>query len=241
MLMMCYWYCVSFAEGMFYASALLLILFSLFVLKRGIRRDSPGLRLTAFMLTYIALLKICILDIYLLRKQILCGIDQLVPFCNAGGVRLLQGSGLLVLILLSFLLFNYYRSFLYSRKPPEKTPQQAGLPFWSALSVSLVMVMILWLAAPWAGYLTVGHVPVLFMQVPWQHFAVANTIILLIGFWKVEDCRWTYDSAGKTTTQRNIGTWTSRDTLWLSLYLFLAALAFSYASSDALSVTVQRH
>jgi hypothetical protein len=235
MLMMCWFYCIPFAKGLFFASPFLLILFSLFTLKRGIRQSRSALRQTAFLLIFIAILKIFTVDLYLLRDELLCGIERFSSACNARGFKILQASGLVLLALCGVVLINLYRSFLHNRRQKEITPEQVHLHFWANAGMCLVMLLVLWLAAPWVGYLTVGHVPQLFMNVPWQHLAVLNTAVLLIGFWKLEDCSWLYDPSHKNKKKYQTRVWTPKDTLWLSVILFLITLAFSYASSDVLS------
>jgi hypothetical protein len=235
MLMMCWFYCIPFAKGLFFASSFLLIIFSLFVLKRGIRQSRSALRQTAFLLMFIAILKIFTVDIYLLKDKLLCGTPWLLSACNARGFKILQASGLVVLALLSVVLINLYRSFIHNRRQKEIMPEQVYLRFWSNCGMFLVMLLVLWLAAPWVGYLTVGHAPQIFMNVPWQHLAILNTVVLLIGFWKLEDCNWLYNPSQKNKKKYQSRVWTPKDTLWLSVILFLITLAFSYASSDVLS------
>jgi hypothetical protein len=237
MLMMCWFYCIPFAKGLFFASAFLLIIFSLFVLKRGVRQSRPLLRQLSFLLIFIAILKIFTVDIYLLRDNLLCGAGLFKSSCNAQGFKILQASGLAALLLCSLLLLNLYRSFIRERKRREITPEQNHLRLWSNLGMFLVMLLVLWLAAPWVGFLTVGHVPKLFMNVPWQHLAVLDTVVLLIGFWKLEDCLWIYDPAEKNKKKYISRVWTPKDTLGLSVILFLITLAFSYASNDVLSTS----
>jgi hypothetical protein len=240
MLMMCFFYCVSLAKGLFYASAPLLVLFSLFVLKRGIRQDRPALRETAFLIIFGALLKFFIWDVYLLRQDVLCRVETIASqWCTYDGIKLLHTVSMAMLILCSFVLFNIYRYFVRVRRPPQVTPEQIYLGFWANLSLGLVMLLIFWLIAPWIGYLTVGHVPPLFNQVPWQSMALVNIVVLLRGFWRAEDCIWTYDPRDKKT-MRTIRTWTARDTLWISAFLLLVALAFSFASVDVLFNTEVR-
>lgn len=234
MLMMCWFYCIPFAKGFFFAFAPLLVLFSMFVLKRGIRQSRPGLRQFAFLLIFIAFLKLFTIDFYFLREPLLCGVKSFESYCNADGFKIFQASGLGLLMLSCMFLMNAYRSFLHNRKRTEYTPAQVNLPFWANISIALVMMLIFWLAAPWAGYLTIGRVPQFFLQIPWQHLAVANIIVLLVGFWKLEDCSWIYEPT-KKSKKHIINVWTAKDTLWVSLTLFLITLAFSYASNDVLS------
>ena len=240
MLMMCWFYCIPFAKGVFFASPFLLILFSLFALKRGIRQSRHGLRQAAFLLIFMAILKIFTVDVYLLRDKLLCKSSWFPPACNANGFKILQASGLAALVLCSMILFNLYRSFVHERRQREITPERANLRLWSNLSIVLVLLLFLWLAAPWVGYLTVGHVPQFFMHAPWQHLAVLNIAVLLVGFWKLEDCSWVYNPAKKNKKKYLSHVWTPKDTLWLSVILFLILLAFSYASSDVLSASQTR-
>ena len=91
MLMMCWFYCIPFAKGLFFASAPLILLFSLFVLKRGIRQSRLGLRQLAFVLMFIAIMKLFTVDIYLSRDTFLCAFDE----CHDTGLfKMLQAAGL---------------------------------------------------------------------------------------------------------------------------------------------------
>jgi len=235
MLVMFWFYGVSFVKWLFFASSLLLLLFSVFALKRGVRQSRKMLRDVAFFLMLTAFLKIFIVDVYMLKKYLLCDINVSSSFCNATGFKIFQMSGLVLLVLCSLGLFNVYRYFINDKYQIELIPEQVNLKFWANISMVLVIILILWLMAPWAGYLTVGYVPKIFMDVPWQHLAFLETILLLIGFWKLEDCRWIYDPEKKGKKAYINNAWTPKDTLWLSFTLFLITLAFSYASNDALS------
>jgi hypothetical protein len=237
MIMMCWFYCIPFAKGFFFAAGPLMFLLALFVLKRGVRQSRRGLRQLAFIFITVALAKICTVDIYLLKASITCAFNN----CHDGGLfRMIQAAGLGVLILGCLFLFNLYRSFANDRRQHAITPDQVHLSFWGNLSISLVLLLIFWLAAPWAGFLTVGHVPQFFMEVPWQNLALANIVVLLIGFWKLEDCIGTYNPKDKVKNSYQTSVWTAKDTLWVSVVLFVIALAFSYASNDVLSVNMPK-
>lgn len=237
MLMMCWFYCIPFAKGLFFSFSLLLVLFSLFVLKRGIRQSRFGLRQAAFLLMFFAVLKVFTIDLYLLKEKILCGSGLFSSGCGDTGFKILLLAGLVLLLLSSLGIFNAYRGFIRNAPQVSLTPQQVRLTFWANLSLSCVVILALWLAAPWVGYLTIGHVPGIFMQVPWQHLAVLNIILLLVGFWKLEDCSWVYHPAERIRKKHLARVWTAKDTLWLSATLFLITLAFSYISSDVLSMS----
>lgn len=233
MLMMCWFYCIPFAKGLFFAFSFLLVLFSFFALKRGICQARPGLRQFAFMLMFAALLKICTVDVYLMREHFLCRGDG--SLCTPAGFKVLQGGALLALLVLSGFLFNLYRSFVRERRVREVRPEENHLNAWANASMGLVLLLTLWLAAPWFGFLTVGHVPSFFMNVPWQYLAMVNTVVALVGFWKLEDCNWLYNASLSNKKRYETRVWTPKDTLNLSVILFLIALAFSYVSSDVLT------
>ena len=61
MLMMCWFYGVPFVKGLFFASSLLLLLFSVFALKRGVRQSRSTLRGVAFFF-----------DVYCFPESIYC-------------------------------------------------------------------------------------------------------------------------------------------------------------------------
>lgn len=235
MLMMCWFYCIPLAKGLFLASGPLLILLSMFILKRGVRRSRLRLRQFSFFCFFIAFAKIFTVDAYLAREYLAC---RLLSVCTSGGLKAVQGGALLLLVLVSFFLFNVYRNFAHEKPQKHYSPEQVNLPFWANFGVVLVVGLILWLAAPWVGFLTVGHVPQFFMALPWQNLALVTMAVLLTGFWKLEDCTWTYDSAQKDRKKHQASVWTAKDTLWVSVILFLIALAFSYASSDVLSTAM---
>ena len=83
MLMMCWFYGVPFIKGLFFTSSLLLLLFSVFALKRGVRQSRSTLRDVAFFLMFIALLKLFIVDAYILREYLLCEVGVFVSFCTS--------------------------------------------------------------------------------------------------------------------------------------------------------------
>jgi hypothetical protein len=237
MLMMCWLYCIPFVKGVLFGVAPLVFLFSLYVLKRGIRQARPGLRQFAFILMFAALLKLTILDAYLLRGELACAFGR----CgDAAAMKMAQGAGLALLALGGFFLFNLYRSFAADRRQRQITPKEARLSFWANLSLVLVIALILWLAAPWVGYLTIGRAPAFFTEMQWQYLAVLNVFALLIGFWKLEDCNRPHKLGDKARRSYEVQVWTAKDTLWVSAALFFIAIAFSYASSDALSASEPR-
>jgi hypothetical protein len=241
MIMMCLYYCIPFAKIFFFIFSVLLFVFALFMLKRGVRQSRPKLRQWAFFTMFLALLKFFTADLFFLKEKLLCDFRLFNLGCGAAGFQKLQALGLIGLTVVSLFLFNFYRNYIHERKALEVPPEQTNLRLWANISMTFVMVVILWLAAPWVGYLTVGHIPKLFMEVPWEYLAVANAIALLIGFWKLEDCLWAYQHSSKKDTDKKKrhhvnNTRTPKDTLWLAAILFLITLAFSYASHDVLTL-----
>ena len=121
-------------------------------------------------------------------------------------------------------------------------PEDVGLRFWANLSLFFVFAMIVWTLAPWVGSLTVGYVPKIFITLQWQHFAIANLLLLLVGFWKVESCNWQFDPKEKkeNRSMQAAQSWTPRDTLWLNVFLYLITLALSYVAHDVLTGSMRR-
>jgi hypothetical protein len=238
MLMICWFYCIPFAKVLYFAAGGLVVLFSLFLLRRGVRVSSRTMRQWAFALMFLSAIKIFVFDIRLARDYILCGVQPMLPFgCSKTGFMILELGGLVLLVLCSAVLFQFYRLYMRDVKRKPCKPEDVNLRFWADASMVCVCAMIVWTMAPWVGYLTVGRVPALFTQVQWQFFAIANFILLLIGFWKVESCDWDFDPKAKMTmrSKQAANLWTPRDTLWLNVFLYLVTLALSYVAHDILS------
>ena len=156
--MLCWLYCVPLFKGLFYASGLLLIIFSLFVIKRGVYQRRCSLRKLAFMYIFLAVLKICTLDIYLLRDKILCGDGLFDLACNPTGFKVLQALGLAVLMVLWFTVWRIYKGFIAERNMVYKTAEQMRLRLLANIVMLMVGSMVILLLTPWVGYLTVGSV-----------------------------------------------------------------------------------
>ncbi len=235
MLMICWFYCIPFSKGLFFAASLLLLLFSVFMLKRGVRQSRSSLRSSAFILMFLAALKIFTIDLYLLSDKILCDTAIIASRCAPTGFKVLMGGGFLAVVLIAALLLNAYRSFVYDRRQVQQRPEDVRLSLWVNIGLSLVVLLIIWLIMPWVGYLTVGSVPALVQHIPWQYLAIAIVAVLLICFWKLEDCSWVYHVEGRGKKAQVTRAWTAKDTLWVATLLFAIALVFSYVSMDVLS------
>lgn len=240
MLMLCWFYCIPFAKFLYFAFSGILILFALFMLRRGIYRDRRNLRLWSFLLMFLAAVKTLVIDLRITKKYLLCDYApekklDISPFgCDRFGMILADMVGLGIFILTCIILLHFFRRHVNEARKPL-TPDQVGLKFWARLSSILLVGMIIWLSAPWVGYLTVGHVPAIFMSVPWQSFAVINLLLLINGFWRAECCLWTSDAKNRKATKHLHNTWNPRDTLWMNVFLYLIALALSYVAHDILS------
>lgn len=258
MLMICWFYCIPFAKLLYFALSPLLFVFALFMLKRGLRRARTGLRQGAFLVMFLSIVKLFVFDIRMLRQEIMCGkaMSAWPQACSGNGFKAAELGGLLLLFFCSLALFHFYRIYLPNVKRPALTADDVNLRSWANVSLVSVSAMIIWTLAPWVGFLTVGSVPALFSVVQWQHFAIANLVLLLIGFWKAESCDWGYHTwleqkggqppspargkagAGRHATRHNFqtdGGWTPRDTLWLNVFLYLITLALSYVGHDVLA------
>lgn len=242
MIMLCWFYCIPFAKLLYFAIGPLLLIFSLFVLKRGIKSARSGLRQTSFFLMFFAFFKMCIFDVPMLKQYFLCdalGEKVREAACSTMGMKLADIGGLVLLPIISFLLFHYYRIYMNIKVAELKTPEQVNLRFWANLTFIMIMTMVFWQLAPWAGYLTIGRTPALFVNIPWQWLAMTNVALLLIGFWKAESCPWVRSGeSGRKNREKYVHlnqTWTPRDTLWVSTFIFLVTLALSYVSHDVLA------
>lgn len=243
MLMLCWFYCIPFAKFLYFAIGPILLVFSFFMLRRGIYNARPGLRQTAFMLMFAVCIKIFISDIRLLKKEILCTLSPSITdnFCNGSGVMILETLGLVFILVSSLVLFHFYRTYAHVSKPSRVTPEEGGMRFWANLTMMSVLFMTVWQLAPWVGYLTVGGIPKIFDMVPWQALAIINLFILLKGFWTAEGCKWTTDV--KTRSGRSIShngmTWSPRDTMWMAVFIYLVTLGLSYVAHDVLAKGLQ--
>lgn len=244
MLMLCWFYCVPFAKMLYYASGPLLVLFGAFALRRGITRSRPGLRRLAFILFFVASAKMWVFDLRDLDQFVVCGHSGLasVFLCSSLGFKIIGIIGILGLCATSFILFNFYARTLHNTRPRLQSPEDAGIRRWANVAMTVVLLLIVWSLAPWVGSLTVGAVPTFFTALPWQWLSLVCVVMLLIGFWKAEACDWTAPARRKASQQtigmRNasIATagWTPRDTLWMAVFLYLAAVALAYVAEDVL-------
>ena len=109
MLMLCWFYCIPFMKMLYYASAPLLMVFALFVLKRGIYRARPGLRQTAFAILFFAAVKLWVFDLRDLDEHVVCvtGMKIVQVLCTPAGFKVIGIIGLLGLCGTSYLLFHF--------------------------------------------------------------------------------------------------------------------------------------
>jgi len=238
MAMLCWFYCIDFAWFLYYASAPVLFIVSLFVLKRGIRNAREGLRSAALALIFAALIKICLFDVRTLGREILCTVNEALSEvgCNTNGQKMLEFGGLLLLVLASFGLFLAHKKFMQIKAPSIKTPEEVNLRFWANTCLLATMGMVIWQCAPWVGSLTVGKTPEIFEKIPWQSVAIINLGLILFGFWKAESCTWNYDVRKRKERGAHLNqTWTPRDTLWMTVFIYLVTLALSYVAHDVLT------
>ncbi len=237
MAMLCWFYCIDFAWFLYYAFAPVLFIVSLFILKRGIRNARAGLRSAAFSLMFAAVIKICIFDVRTLGKEILCTVNQALSDvgCNTTGQKMLEFGGLLFLVFASFGLFLAHKKFMQIKAPSIKTPEEVNLRFWANVCLAATMGMVIWQCAPWVGSLTVGQTPAIFEKISWQSVAIINLSLILFGFWKAESCTWNYDVRKRKERGAHLNeTWTARDTLWMTVFIYLVTLALSYVAHDVL-------
>lgn len=240
MLMLCWFYCIPFAKFFYFSLSGIILVIAMFMLRRGIYRDRRKLRLWAFLLMFLSALKAFVVDLRITKQYLICDYApskklDIAPFgCDRLGMMLADMLGLGIFLLVCIILLHFFRRHVNDVRKPL-TPDQVSLKFWVRLSSILLVGMIIWLSAPWVGYLTVGHVPAIFLSVPWQAFAIINLLLLINGFWRSECCIWNYDLKNRKDSKHLHDSWTPRDALWMNVFLYLIALALSYVAHDILS------
>lgn len=246
MLMLCYFYCIPAAKFLYFASGPILFLCAMFALKRGTRNQRAQLRSAAFVMMFCATLKLFIIDLFVITpvmqvdlKAAACGVYKLPMLeCDADNmhaVRLVQCAGLLMFVIVMALLAHFYKVCMPARKQKDTTPAEVHLRFFANLAFISVLVMIAWQLAPWAGYLTVGCIPAIFSVITWSQLAMIDLALLVIGFWKLESCVWQFKVSEKERMRHLQNTWTPKDTLWMSVFLYILTIGMAYVSHDIMT------
>lgn len=214
-----------------------MFVFALFMLKRGICQARPKLRQWALVIMFFCLIKVCAFDVRMLGRELLCSVsDELSEVgCNTRWLQGLQVLALVALVAGSLILFQVSRLYGNVKEPTTTKPADVYLSFWSNATLFCVSAMVVWQCAPWVGFLTIGYVPRIFSEVPWQWFAIFNLCLLLASFWVAENCNWNYEVKHKKRMAHLNATWTQRDTLWMCVFIYLATLALSYVAHDVLT------
>ena len=242
MMMLCYFYCLPAAKFLYFASGPLIFLCAMFALKRGTRNQRRGLRLAAFIMMFFASLKLFIIDVPMIKIDILdyaCGLYKF-PFLDCGldtpqSLKILQFISLVLFALVSVVVMYYYKVCMPDSKPKDTTPAEVHLRFYANLAFISVLFLVAWQMAPWVGYLTVGCIPKLFEVLKWQEIAIANLGLLILGFWKLESCVWQYKVSEKERMKHMQSNWTPKDTLWTSIFVYILTMGLGYASHDIMS------
>lgn len=238
MVMLCWFYCIPFAKFLYYVAGLLLFIFSLFVLKRGIMMARQGLRRFAYILMVISALKVFLLDMHFSAKDLLCDVSLLLKSatCNAATIQTVEILGIVLLLLSLPAIYMLSNRHKFVQEDTTTTIEKVHLRFWANASMWSVTIMVIWQMAPWVGYLTVGSTPAFFEMLSWHSLAIINIALLVVGFWKVESCSWKRSFNSSASKKRYINSvWTPKDTLWMSLSIFIITLIMSYAAHDALN------
>jgi len=245
MLMLCYFYCIPAAKFLYFAFGPILFLCAMFALKRGTRNQRPGLRMAAFIMMFCATIKTFIIDLFISTpvmkvdlKETACSLYNL-PLLECGAdnmhaVRIIQVAGLIIFALIMVALAHFYTVCMPPRKQRDTKPEEVHLRFFANLAFISILVMIAWQLAPWVGYLTVGCIPKLFTYVKWQELALFDLGALIVGFWKLESCIWQFKVSEKERMKHLQDTWTPKDTLWMSVFLYLLTIGLAYVSHDIL-------
>lgn len=235
MLMICWFYCVPFAEFLYYSAGIIAVLFALLMLRRAFYNNRPYLRGIALVLCLCGGVKFFLADLYFSGQKILCDTSPALKTlaCTRDYVQLTSFLGICgTLLAVSGFYLLHLRTRLSAQVSPL-SPQAVNLRFWANMSLAGVALMAVWELMPWLGYLTVGSVPPVFNAVPWYVLGIVNTGLIYNGFWRAEACAWGYSplhSRGRNTYTASL--WTPKDTLWTALIFFVVTLILSYASND---------
>lgn len=239
MLMMCWFYCFDLAWFLYYAGGPLLMLCAMFALKRGIANQRKGLRQTAFLMMWGVSAKMFLIDPFMfpaaIKKKACSVAAQLEPLaCKADGkgYPFIQFSGVVLFFVFAYVIYEYYKIHMPEKKIKHVTPDQVHLRFWANLAFVSTMTMVMWQLAPWVGYLTVGCIPGIFILFTWQELALVNLGLLTLGFWKLESCVWQYKVSERERMKYVQATWTPKDTLWMTVFIYIVTLGMSYVAHD---------
>lgn len=249
MLFLCITYCIPLLWFLFYVAGPFFVIFGLFTLKRGIQNRAQHLRQNGIFTMFGAVLKMTLIDVHMLSegiKNTLCfagrfpGLDCEDKAISPHETMFLSFLGLVLLVLCSVIFLRMYQTYLPDRKPREYSPEQVHLKFWVNLTLWTVIIEALWGVAPWLGALLDAKLPRIFLAINWKALAVFNLCMLVCDFWKVESVIW----ENKSTDSREVKarrthlqqTWSSKDTLWMTLFLYLLVCGLSYIGNDVLTV-----
>lgn len=247
MMMLCYFYCKPLAWFVYYIIGPLVFLSGMFAVKRGIRNRRKGLRQNAFVMMFCAAIKMLIFDAHMLRETIrteACKISKSFPLFDCSLIAITKQEtmqlvfiGMVLLVLVSIVLFRFFTIYVPDRKLVETTPEQVHLRQWVKFTFWMVIFLACWAIAPWVGALLLGGTPAIFKVVTVNQIAVGIFVLLLIDFWKMESCVWIVDvEKMKNKKNRHLQeSWTPKDTLWMTVFLFLLTMGLSYVSNDILN------
>lgn len=247
MLVLCYAYCIPLLKFLYFMMGPFFVVFGLFALKRGMRLRKQSLRQTAFFLMFGSALKMCLLDVHMLAEGIkdkFClggrfpGLDCSVESISNRETMILSFYGIILLCVSCMVMFHYYRVYIPDRKFKDYTPEDVNLKFWVNVTLWSVIVMGLWVAAPWFGALLGAKLPRIFLAVQWKTLAMINLGLILFDFWKMESVVWEQkvsgDKADRARRRYLQATWTPKDTLWMTIFIYLLFCGLSYVGNDVL-------
>lgn len=240
MLMMCWFYCADLGWFLYYAIGPVIFLASLFALKRGIANQRKGLRETAFIMMGGAAVKTFLADPFMRPFAIKAALCKVLPRLSPLGCGVDTGKGHQLVIFLgiccfivaAYAIYEAFRKYMPDKKPKMVMPDEVHLDFWANLTFTTVLVMVAWQLAPWVGYLTVGCIPKLFIALTWQQLATIGLLFIIISFWKLESCVWQFKIEEKEKMKYMHSSWTPKDTIWMTVFVYLITLAMSYVAHD---------
>lgn len=249
MMMLCYFYCVPLAWFCYYMIGPVVFVAGMFAVKRGLRNRRKGLRQNAFIMMFGAAIKMCLFDSHMLKDVIrdkACAMSKSFPLFDCSLLAVTKQEtmklgfiGMVLLVLISIVLFRYFTIYVPDRKVEETTPEQVKLRQWVKFTFWMVIFLAAWTGAPWICALVLGGTPAIFKTITVNQIAIGVLVLLFIDFWKMESCVWVVqaDKLGKEKNKhRHLQeSWTPKDTLWMTVFLFLLTMGLSYVSNDILN------
>lgn len=230
--MICWFYCAPLFHWLFFASSAFLLVYALFILKRGVRQSRKGLREIGLTLIAVVIFKVFVLDANYLAKEMFCDNSQLDGGCSFVAIGIFRVVAGLMLIPASYGMLKLYKRYINRNIPTRQTVNSLKIRLWSNIGMFLVLILTGWLVAPWISYLTVGRAAEFLLSPLWRYFGLICFAVIGVTFWRYEDCSLIARTKADKASRHQA--WIPRDTLWLATALLIITYMFFFVSEDFL-------